>query len=144
MVHLSRFQLPDETLKKIFNLFIQVVGDRNDKQEFEKILVELVSLPERIMIAKRLGIIYLLQKNIGVINICYALKVSKSTVYKYAMNKNSNTVNVLNHTVRTEKFYRFFENIFDSLYDDPGVPGHNWKVGWEHRIKKQKEKTFGI
>lgn len=89
MVHLSRFELKENQLKKIFDLFFKVVGNRDDKEEFENVIADLLSQPERIMIAKRLAIIYLLQKNIEVINICMALKVSKATVYTL-LNRNCN------------------------------------------------------
>lgn len=147
MVHLCRYTLPDNKLKKIFDLFSKVVGERDDKKDFENVITDLISPPERIMIAKRLAIIYLIQKNIEVCNICTVLKVSKSTVYKFAYyvkNKNRAVVKILRQKVLGEKLIDLFKDLHDSLYATPGVYGNNWKNSWENKIQREKEKTFGI
>lgn len=147
MVHLCRYNLPDDKLKKIFTLFSKVVGERNDKKDFENIITDLISLPERIMIAKRLAIIYLLQKNIEVCNICKVLKVSKSTVYKfsyYIKNKKRVVIEILKQKALKEKLINIFKDIYDTLYTNPGVYGNSWKNSWENKIKREKEKTYGI
>lgn len=85
MARISRFRLANDVLNKIFDLFFEVLGKNKSRGEFKKVIVGLFSSTERIMIAKRVAIIYLLLKNINQRTICQVLKVSSGTVVKYSL-----------------------------------------------------------
>jgi len=59
MVRNSRFELSEGLLEKLFDLFFEVVGNQSSKSEFKKIFVDLLTPAERIMLAKRVAIIYI-------------------------------------------------------------------------------------
>ncbi len=83
MVRVSYFLIKEDDYEKIFSIFYKVLGQTDDKEKFNKILFDLLTPAERIMIVKRIAIIYLLMKDIHYETICKVLKVSNTTVSKY-------------------------------------------------------------
>lgn len=145
MVRNSRFKLDDNILGKLFDLFFEVVGKKADKDEFRKVIVDLLSPAERIMISKRIAIIYLLLKRIEYYNICKVLKVSPSTVAKFSilMEKSEGIVPTFSCLVKKEKISIFLKELFNDLYA-PGVPGINWNAAWQRKREVEKRKTYGM
>lgn len=145
MVRLSRFKLSNEQLEKLFNLFFEIVGKNKSKTEFQKIIADILSPPERIMIAKRIAIMYLLMKQIDHRTICLVLKVSTGTVAKFAvlMEKSVGVVPLFKKMLRNEKIVEFFQDVFTSFFA-PGVPGINWKAAWERKIALERKKALGM
>ncbi len=141
----SKFPLSDQVLEKLFDLFFEIVGKKSTKDEFRSTVVDLLSPAERIMLAKRVAIIYLLFKKIDYYNICTVLKVSPATVAKYSflMEKSQGIVPTFKRIIKIEKIGLFLEELFNTLYH-PGVPGINWKAAWENKIALEKKKTYGI
>lgn len=145
MVRNSRFILSEDLLEKLFDLFFEIVGNKSSKEEFRKTMIDLLTPAERIMLAKRVAIIYLLLKKIDYHNICQRLKVSPTTVAKYAllMEKSEGIVPTFKQIVKIDKVNIFLEEIFNNIFA-PGVPGINWKIAWENKINLENKKTFGI
>ncbi len=85
MVNISRRQLPEEILNKTFNLFFKIFSKCSSKETFFVLLNDFFTPKEKILLAKRITIIYLLIKGIEQNNIADLLKVSTSTVAKYAL-----------------------------------------------------------
>jgi len=126
MVNISRRQLPEEFLNKIFELF------------FKK---------EKILFAKRITIIYLLLKKIEQSNIADFLKVSTSTVCKYALlieNKNSEMIKIMKFLIKKEKIFDFMNELFASFFIQPGVKIGHWQLYWDHKRKKDRKELYGM
>lgn len=145
MVRNSRFLLPTSLLEKLFNLFFEVMGKKSSKEEFMKVTFDLLSPAERIMIAKRVAIIFLLMKKIDYNNICERLKVSPSTVAKFAllMEKSEGIVPTFKNIIKIDKIKLFLKELLNEIYK-PGIYGINWKSAWKRKRELDKEKTFGI
>ncbi|PJC82515.1 hypothetical protein CO006_03215, partial [Candidatus Roizmanbacteria bacterium CG_4_8_14_3_um_filter_35_14] len=113
MPMISRNKVDDEVLEKLFSLFFEVVGKRENKEEFQRLINDVFSSTERIMVAKRIAIIYLLTKNIDYRIICEVLKVSASTVFKFRLltEESKGIVPILKKILRGEKISQFFEEI---------------------------------
>jgi len=145
MIRISYLKIKEEDYEKIFSIFYKVLGETEDKDEFSKILFDLLTPAERIMLIKRIAIIYLLLKDIEYRSICEVLKVSNGTVskYKLLMENSIGIVPVLKKMVRNEKIWLFFEEIFSQIFH-PGLPGINWKAAWETKIKLERKKERGL
>jgi Trp operon repressor len=145
MVRISKFKLRKDVLEKLSDLFFVVVGKKGKREEFRKVIIDLLSPAERIMIAKRIAIIYLLLKEIDYYNICNVLKVSPSTVAKFSllMEKSQGIVPTFKNVLAKEEVREFLEEVFNTLFA-PGVPGINWKAAWERKIDLKRRKAFGI
>ncbi len=145
MVRISYLQIKSEDYEKIFSIFYKVLGETDNKEEFNKILFDLLTPAERIMIIKRIAIIYLLLKEIDYRMICKALKVSNTTVnkYKLMMERSEGIVPVLKNMVKQEKVWLFFEEIFTHIFY-PGRPGINWTAAWEMKLALERKKERGL
>lgn len=145
MTRISKFKLSEEVLEKLFQLFFEVVGKNKNKEEFKNIIVDLLSPVERIMIAKRIAIVYLFLKGIDYFIICNVLKVSPGTVAKFSllMEKSEGLVPAFKTILMKEKTAQFIEEMLLALRP-PGMPGVNWKAAWETKIRLDRKKTYGI
>ena len=135
MIRISYLKIKEQDYEKIFSIFYKVLGETENKDEFNKIMFDLLTPAERVMIIKRIAIIYLLLKEIDYRMICKALKVSNTTVnkYKLSMEKSEGIVPVLKNLIKQEKIWLFFEEIFSQIFY-PGRPGINWKAAWELKL----------
>ncbi|MBI2051744.1 hypothetical protein HYT33_03210 [Candidatus Roizmanbacteria bacterium] len=145
MTRISRIKLSDQVLNKLFDLFFQIVGKQTNRDVFQNTIIDLLSPVERIMIAKRIAIVYLLMQEIEYVNICNVLKVSPSTVakFKLLMEKSNGVVPVFKKILRNEKMAKFLLEIFNAIYP-PGMPGVNWKAAWERKAALNRKKTYGF
>lgn len=145
MVRISPYKIKPEAYEKVFAVFYEVIGKKKDKEEFNQIFKELLSLSERIMIVKRIAIIFLLMKNIDYRNICEVLQVSNGTVSKYRMlmENSQGIVHSLNEFVKMENISLVFEELFYEIFA-PGVYGIDWSAAWKNKISLQRKKKEGI
>ncbi len=78
MVRLNKNKLSNEHLEKLFSQLSSLLGKQN-KSGIENFLSDLLGAEERIMLAKRLGIIVLLHEGQSLYKISNTLKVSTAT-----------------------------------------------------------------
>lgn len=64
VAQISKRKVDDKVLDKTFRLFFEIVGNRKNRNEFFLVSSELLSPTERIMLGKRIAIVYLLLKDI--------------------------------------------------------------------------------
>ena len=60
MTRISRYKLKERVYEKMFQLLFEVMTSSREKHEFNKLLKDILSPTERIMIAKRVVLLYLL------------------------------------------------------------------------------------
>lgn len=145
MTRISQFRIDNDVLEKIFSLFFEVISRDKNEVEFQNIIHDLLSPAERIMIAKRVAIFYMLMKKLDYYHISQSLKVSTATIAKFNLVKENSRgiVSALKRTVRNEKIINFFEELTLELRR-PGKYGVNWKNAWEDKIAHEKRKEKGI
>jgi len=145
MTRISKFQVNNEILDKLFLLLFEVVGNKFSNKEFADIVHDLFSPVERIMIVKRVAIIYMLMKGIENSIIVDSLKVSPSTISKFqvTIENSKGVVKALNTIVKNEKINDFFENLITE-FRGPGTYGVDWKSSWQRKIDYEKRKARGI
>lgn len=80
MPHVSRKKLPDKVLRQILNSFLFVLTDIKDKKKMAEFLDAFLSKTEKIMLAKRLAIVFLLSEGAEETKISETLSVTQSTV----------------------------------------------------------------
>ncbi|MBI4009089.1 hypothetical protein HY357_02555 [Candidatus Roizmanbacteria bacterium] len=145
MARISRFKLKDHVLEKLFTLFFEVVGKKYSKDEFQKVIRDLLSPVERVMIAKRIAIVYLLLKGIDYKIICDVLKVSSATISRYnlLLEKSDGLVPSFKVIISSDKVKLFLEELFNTLFP-PGAYGVNWKTAWQRKFELERKKIEGI
>lgn len=144
MPQISRRQLPQDRLNKVFELFFDLVAEVKSRSQAEKILKELLTPTEKVMIAKRIACFYLFYKGISLSQTAQLLRLSNSTVtyFKHIYENGKTIQEFLNKRIKKEEIRNFLEDfLVDFLY---GLPrkSSNWKenkrIYYKHQKKHQK------
>ncbi|MCR4276928.1 MAG: Trp family transcriptional regulator [Candidatus Roizmanbacteria bacterium] len=144
MVNISKRPVDEKKLFKIYQLFFKVIDQADNKEEFFQLIQDIFSPSEQIMIAKRIGVIYLLIKNVNKLAITKYLKVSMATVDKYYFlyyKKKTNLILIIESFLEDEKINHFFEDLFADIFIHPGIYIGHHQLNWEHK-KRQKERLM--
>lgn len=80
MTHLSRGRLADDVLRQITNSFLFVLTDIKDQDSMAQFLNSFLSRTEKLMLAKRLALIYLLNEEVEETKISEILKTTLANV----------------------------------------------------------------
>jgi len=145
MGRISKQFVKQEILTKLYRLFFEVISRSDDQQSFTLLIDDILSPTEKIIIAKRIGIIYLLIKKVDYRTISETLKVSTATVLFYSAvfkEKQTRIVNLIKQMLKKEKVLGFLEDVFADLMIHPGIYIGHHKLKWEHEKKKEERKTL--
>ena len=85
MVRISKQKVNKKVLNQINNRLVDVVSKLENNSSTQKFLDDLLTESEKIVLAKRLAVIFMLQENISWYKISVLLKVSPTTVRKIAI-----------------------------------------------------------
>lgn len=145
MVQISKRKVPERISLILFQLLFEVMGKKFREDEFANILNDLFSETEKIMLIKRIGILYLLLKEKDRETICDVLKVSPGTVSKFAIfiHRESAIVKALKRILQNEKLAELFEDVF-SFFFPPMRYGKNWSQGLKDEYMKKLKRKIGI
>ena len=143
MTRISKYRVEDKVLKKLYFLMFEIISNMDEEERFKGIMNELLSPTEKIMIAKRVAIIYLLMKNVDYLIISDVLKVSSTTIAKFhmIMIDGKEIKSILEGLIGNEKIKDFFEELF---FREPGTYGVNWKSAWRQKFEIERKKLGGI
>lgn len=145
MTRISKKYLNEEVIMKLYRLFFEMFSRSNNQEEFFSLINDLLSSTEKIMIAKRIGIIYLLIKKVDCRTIAETLKVSTSTVLFYSIildKKQTKIVSLIRQMLKKEKVLNFLDDLFADIFIQPGIyiGHHQWN--WEHKKRQEERKTL--
>ncbi len=145
MALVSRNKVDDRILEKLFAMLFEIVGNADDRDDFDAILQSILSSTEKIMIAKRIAIFYLLIKEVDYRVICKTLKVSAATVFKFRsiFENNDSVKGGIEAIIGKDKLKEIFEEIY-LIMRGHGVPGVNWSGALKHKRDFERRKAQGI
>jgi len=145
MTRICRIPVEDKVLQRLYFLLFEVVNCMDEEESFSEIINELLSPTERIMVAKRVAIIYLLMKKINYENIADVLKVAPATIAKFhkIMIENGSIKKALKGIVANEKVKDFLEKLYLE-FRGPGTYGVNWGSAWRQKNEFERRKVKGI
>ena len=137
--------MKDYVYEKMFGLFFEVITNSKNKEGFNQLMKELLSPTERIMVAKRVVLVYLLLQEIDYQVICRVLKVSSSTISKFKLltDNKSGMIDILKKTMRNDKIRLFVFELMSDLFP-PGMYGTNWESAWKRKLEISRVKREGI
>ncbi|MEK7633483.1 MAG: Trp family transcriptional regulator [Patescibacteria group bacterium] len=147
MTRISKQFIKEEIITKLYRLFFEVFSRSNNQRSFLSLIDEILSPSEKIMIAKRLGMIYLLIKGVDYRTIAETLKVSTATVLFYSVvykEKRTQITDLIEQMLKKEKVLNFLEDLFADLTIHPGIYIGHHKLKWEHEKKKEERKTLPV
>lgn len=145
MVRNSRNPLPEEIFLKMYSLFFEIFNCYENKESFFELMNDLFTPAEKIMIAKRVGIIYLLIKKVDYRDISEILKVSTCTITHYAYiynNRKSKIIEIIKSQLMKEKVLYFLDDLLADVMIQPGLKIGHWQQYWDHKRKQQERKIL--
>ena len=145
MTRISRRPVKDHVIERIYELFFEAVGKKTKKQEFLEVIHDLLSPTERIMIAKRVTIIFLLMKKIDYQTISDVVKVSPSTIAKFQiiMENSKGIVKTLQKILLNDKLVNILDEVI-LAFKGPGMHGTNWSSAWQRKNELERRRAEGI
>jgi len=132
---------------KLYRLFFEIFSRSDDQEGFLSLIDDLLSSTEKIMIAKRIGIIYLLIKKVDYRTIAETLKVSTATVLFYSVvlqEKQTKIVDTIKQMLRKEKALNFLDDLFAEILIHPGLYIGHHKLDWEYKKRQEQRKILPL
>lgn len=120
-------------------LFAVCMKSRN-KEHFIKLLDDIISPTERVMIIKRLSVIYLLLREVPTGEIVEHLRVSKSTVSKFSLlfhDRKTPLIETVEILISQKKILHAIDDLFASIFIQPGRKIGHWQLYWD-QVRKQQ------
>lgn len=145
MARISRFYLSAVALEKMNSIFFEVIKGLRTKIEFFEVIDEIISPVEKVMIAKRIILMYLILKKIEYQTISQTLKVSQGTIAKFSLLL-ANSPHIkkrLERIIETDEVKLLFQDLVSSIFT-PGSIGTDWKGAWSRKLEVERKKATGI
>ena len=146
MTQVSRIPLRQEVEKRVYEVLMESVAAAKSHDTVSRLLDDLLSPTERLMIAKRLSIALLLLKRYDQRTISNWLKVSLGTVNKVSLSLQSGRngyQSVIGIILRKEELKGFIQKIDDAMaevFAPRNSNMRNWRRRrWEEKMADQKE-----
>ncbi|MBI3092664.1 MAG: hypothetical protein HYZ02_00295 [Candidatus Levybacteria bacterium] len=140
MTQVSKYPISKDVADRIFEVFIKsLIKIKNDK-DAKDLADDLFSPTEKIMLAKRLAIAFLLMRGYQYREISKLIKVSLTTIANVNLSLNygkGGYKRILESIAKEEKLEEFFENIAEKLLS---VPAKSLKGGGVWRYLHQEVK----
>lgn len=139
MSYVSKKALSPDVKKRIHDNIIRTIAKSDTKREAVDLLEELLTDTERLMLAKRLAMIFMLAEDISPYRIHKTLLVSRSTAYRFAKEVDSGKYSYLQKIVKQKR-------IREDLWDDiekllrAGLPPIAGRGRWSVLVELSKRK----
>ena len=142
MSQVSKHKLNNSVYEKIFSLFPQFLSRMISHGKQAELVAAFFTSTERIVLAKRIAIAFMLTKGYTYDQIVGKLKVSHGTVAKIAESiKNGDNIIIkeLEGIAKEQSFVEFLNAIGYKLETALPPKGGNWS-SWRRRIEEDKKK----
>ena len=145
MTQVSKQFLGKEIEKRVFEIFLSALSNIRGKEKIEIFLADFLSPTEKIMLAKRLSIAFLLHKGYDQRAISKILKVSLSTINRVSLRLQiggEGYTKVINEIILNEKVDEFWYKLDDLISGLVPPKGRSWthwrRELWEKKTSRQK------
>lgn len=146
MSQISKFPITKDVYERIIEVFSRCIADLSSDDEIHSFLKEFLTPTERIMLAKRFAIGFLLEKKYSYREISKILRVSTTTISHVALNYDygENFKKMVKKILEDEKLEKFWNNIGEKVLNILATPtskSGSW-VYLKEELKKHKDKAF--
>lgn len=138
MTQVSKYPISKTIADRIFEIFLKSLVNIHNQQEADQFISDLLTPTEKIMLAKRLAIALLLQKDYDYRTIQKLIKVSTATIASVNMAilyGSKGYINLLNKILKEEKFVNMIGEAASKILS---LPAQAKKGGTAWRYLKQE------
>lgn len=140
MAQVSKYPISKDVADRIFEVFIKTLVKIKDKKEAQNFAYDLFSSTEKVMLAKRIAIAFLLMKGYQYREISRLLRVSLTTIGSVnivlKLGKGGYQT-ILGKIAREEKLEEFFLNVAKKFLSPLVLPNKGY--AWRYLFKEVKE-----
>lgn len=130
MPHISSRKLKKENLQKLYNEFSIALEKSAQKSWIKFFLNDFLTRTEKIMLAKRFAVIYLLSKDVPNSYIAEVLYMSPATISRMSVKYDNGKYSSLLKAIKNENIWRVFEKILRA-----GLPPIAGRGRWKFLYK---------
>jgi len=118
MPHVSRHKIEKDVKNELEERVLSFLNNTGAKTR-RKIFQEILTPTERVMLAKRLTLVFLLDTQVPIEGISKSLKVSTSTIFRFDQLRHRGYLKTTVAWLRTEKLQRGFFGFLDKIISVP-------------------------
>jgi uncharacterized protein YerC len=145
MAQVSKRKLDPRILQKVFDLFLDSLTSTGNRKQTKEFLDELLTPTEKIMLAKRIAIAYLVLQGLDQRSIANFLKVSTSTVAKISLLlkiQGDGLPKVLGRLLRRKKIANVLDSIAEILLDSTPPVSYSKRKEWrKNKLQRKIERS---
>lgn len=140
MTNVSKRKLKKDIYFKIHDRFADFIIKLQDQKSSEAFLYKLLTKAERIMLAKRLAIVFMLTNNYSFLHIERVLKVSPPTIVRQWKRLKSGALDYIKAEFLKEKNQGSFLDFLEALLQAGLPPRGRGRWGWFYEMKRKDER----
>ncbi len=144
MTQVSRYPISTKVADRIFEVFLKTLVEIKNNKEADQFISDLLTPTEKIMLAKRLAIAFLLEKGYDYRTIQKIIRVSSPTIAsvntarKYGSEGYKRLVSKI---IREEKLISFFDETIEKLLSKPSEL-EKGSGSWSYLRDKAKDREY--
>lgn len=119
MSQVSKYPISKHIADRIFDVFLKTLVEIKNKEEADQFISNLLTPTEKIVLAKRLAIAFLLEKGYGYRTIQKIIRVSAPTITTVSIARQYGSKGykkLISKILREERLVDFFENAIAKYY----------------------------
>ena len=141
MPHISNKKLSDKDYKNIYNQLVSIFDTAGRKLKSDMLLKEFLTDTEKIMLAKRLAVLYMLDENISKHYISEVLLVSSSTVDRISLRYEIGKHPYIRNIIKKNK-KKIWSVIGEAIEHGIQVRTGKKRYEWFNEINRKYNKTL--
>ncbi|MAZ67696.1 hypothetical protein CL652_02930 [bacterium] len=136
MVHVSKNKVSPQITAQIYDQLASLFLANTRKSDFSKTLFEILTPTERLMLAKRVGIMSMLTYGSSIRTISSTLKVSTATVFKLSEQLNHEKFVHVSNIFKRKKYRESFLGMLENIVTVGGIAPNPQK-----RLREQMQRS---
>lgn len=146
MTQVSKYPISKNIADRIFEIFLKTLIEVRDREEADQFISDLLTPTEKIMLAKRLAIAFLLEKSYDYRTIQKIIRVSAPTITSVNIARQHGTngyKKVISKIIKEEKLISLLEDAIIKVLSAPSAL-EKGKGTWSYlrgQIKKQQKEN---
>ncbi|OGH41516.1 MAG: hypothetical protein A3H79_00035 [Candidatus Levybacteria bacterium RIFCSPLOWO2_02_FULL_36_8b] len=143
MTQISKYPISENVWSRIFEIFLNTFVKIKTAEEADQFISDFLTPTEKIMLAKRLAIAFLLEKGYDYRTIQKIIRVSASTIKSVNTSRkfgSNGYRNLIERIVKEEKLVKFLDDVIIKVLSIPAGKGKG-SGAWTYLKQKAEEQS---
>ena len=145
MAQVSQRRLSPKRWNQVFHLFLRALTEARNENQAEGLVASFLTPTEKVMLAKRFALFFLIEKGLPTREIASELKISTATVVRWRLfwlGADSQFKKLVKKIMVKKEVANLLTDLFKGIYyGSPLPPPTNWRVWTKGKNRWRKELT---